>query len=147
MLVRRASLDDSAALAALSTELGYPTTAAQQRVRLAALLPRDDHAVFVAEADGGISGWLHVFLRPLVESDLAAEIGGLVVAERARRHGLGRALMAAAEQWATVHGAGRLAVRCNARREAGNRFYAALGFNTTKTQTVWRKLLPPAAGA
>lgn len=139
MKIRAATLDDSAALAALSTELGYPTAPEVQRKRLALLLNRPEHAVFVAEAEGRIVGWLHVFLRPLVESDLAAEIGGLVVAESFRRHGAGRTLVAQAERWAAAHGAQRLAVRCNAQREAGNRFYAALGFSTTKTQTVWRK--------
>jgi GNAT superfamily N-acetyltransferase len=139
MKIRAAALDDSDALAALSTELGYPTSPDVQRTRLELLLNRLEHAVFVAEMDGRVIGWLHVFLRPLVESDSAAEIGGLVVAEGFRRHGAGRALVAVAERWAAAHGAQRLAVRCNAQREVGNRFYAALGFSTTKTQTVWRK--------
>jgi GNAT superfamily N-acetyltransferase len=109
-------------------ELGYPADLSVIRDRLQRILNTPDDAVFVAEADSAVIGWLHVFLRPLLESDLSAEIGGLVVSRAARRHGVGRRLVAAAETWAQAHGAKLLTVRCRTERVEGNRFYEALSF-------------------
>jgi ribosomal protein S18 acetylase RimI-like enzyme len=141
MHIRPATLTDEKAFVALTAELGYPADRAVLRARLERILATPENAVFVAEADGAVVGWLHIFLRPLLESDLTAEIGGLVVAPASRRLGAGRRLIAAAESWARAQGAGLLTVRCRTERVAGNRFYEALGFRTAKTQNVWRKPL------
>ena len=141
MHVRPATLTDGHAFAALTAELGYPADHAVLHARLERILATPENAVFVAEADGAVVGWLHVFLRPLLESELTAEIGGLVVAPASRRLGAGRHLITAAESWAQAHGARLLAVRCRTERVEGNRFYEALGFRVAKVQNVWRKPL------
>ncbi|HTH47272.1 MAG TPA: GNAT family N-acetyltransferase [Candidatus Limnocylindria bacterium] len=139
MNVRPATRADEAALAALTAELGYPTDPGAFHVRLESILATSGNAIFVAETEIGVVGWLHVFLRPLLESDLSAEIGGLVVASAARRLGVGRGLITAAESWAQAQGARLLTVRCRTERLEGNRFYEALGFRVAKVQNVWRK--------
>ena len=92
--IRLAAPDDAERLAALSTQLGYPATAAEMGGRLADLLSDTHHAVFVAAAtDSQVVAWIHVFKRKTIASDGAAEIGGLIVDESCRGRGIGRAIV------------------------------------------------------
>jgi hypothetical protein len=79
---RMATRDDIERIAALCGQLGYPTTKQQALKRLKGILDQPGHRVLVAEIpEGDIAGWVHVFVRPLVITELHAEIGGLVVEE------------------------------------------------------------------
>src|SRR5437773_1670307 len=93
--IRKAVMADDARLAALATELGYRSTAAQVRRRLRRVLRDPRHAVYVAETLGdGVAGWAHVFEHRVLESDAMAEVGGLIVGQRFRGLGVGKLLMA-----------------------------------------------------
>lgn len=142
MTLREAEPADAAAIAELTLQLGYPIEAEVMRERLAALQLRHDHLVIVAVLDGAIGGWLHVHATEALESGFRAEVVGLVVAERFRRRGVGRRLMAAAETWAVEQGAPVLVVRSNIKRTESHVFYPSLGFTVNKTQTVFHKRLP-----
>ncbi|MBN1451353.1 MAG: hypothetical protein JW963_10095 [Anaerolineales bacterium] len=84
--VRLARLEDAVALAKLAAQLGYPSTAGQVCRRFEILAEKsDENAVFVAEADGKILGWVHAHLYTLLVDDPETEIGGLVVDETVRR--------------------------------------------------------------
>ncbi len=122
-------------VAALSQQLGYPVTPAELEARFERLSGARSHALFVAGEPVG--GWLHVEQRDSLESGESAEIVGLVVDDRRRREGLGRALVARAEVWAKERGLKRLRVRSNVAREESHRFYPALGFRLSKTQRVY----------
>lgn len=140
--LRRATGDDAEAVALLSAELGYPSDAVVMRSRILAVLRSSADALFIAVvASGEIVGWLHAHTAQLIESGFRAEILGLVVARGARRAGVGRALVAEAEQWAASLGAGVVVVRSNVAREESHAFYPALGYENTKTQRVYRKQL------
>lgn len=133
--IRIARIKDAPALAELAGQLGYPTTPEQAAVRLANLLGKSDHVVFVAErAPGEIIGWIHVFKLLLLESPPTAEIGGLVVDLRLRGSGTGKALVQAARRWAMRQGLKTLWVRSNIIREKTHTFYQGEGFNKIKTQ-------------
>lgn len=54
-------------------------------------------ALVAVEADGGVVGWIHVYLCPSVIADLEAEIGGLVVDEAHRSQGIGAQWVQVAE--------------------------------------------------
>ena len=131
---------DAEAVAALSTQLGYPSTAEQTLKRFRAIADAPDARVWVAEAaDGAILGWIHLFGNRLLESDPDAEIGGLVVHEAARGRGVGRALVGAAEAWARECGYTVVSVRSNVIRKDAHEFYKGLGYEPTKSQFKFRK--------
>ena len=90
-----------------------------------------DTALFVADADGCVSGFCaaHFERSPgLARESCRAEITELVVEPTARRRGLGRALAHAAFAWARERGASRVEVRVAARNDAGQAFWRRLGF-------------------
>jgi len=140
--IRRAKSADAAQLAVLTGQLGYPTTTAQIRERLQRIQPVSQNAVFVADAaNHGVVGWLHVSKEPLLESEMRAEVNGLVVAEGQRSLGAGAQLLAAAEEWARRHGCKEMSVRSNVIRERAHRFYERQGYEHYKTQKSFRKPL------
>ena len=145
--IRRAVIADAAELARLSGELDYPLTADEMRQRLSALLPSERHYVAVIPSGGRLLGWMHVEHRVSLESGDRAELVGLVVDSTARRRGVGRQLVDAAEHWALAQGLSTLTVRSNVARELSHPFYESLGYERAKTQHVYRKTLAgPRAG-
>jgi GNAT superfamily N-acetyltransferase len=142
--IRAATPGDAAALAELSGELGYPTTADQMQKRLDAVLADSKQRIFIAEEDT-VVGWLQVSLVWSLESGVAAEIRGLVVAESFRGGGIGGKLVAAAEVWAVKNGCTRIRVRTNVVRKKAHQFYTQLGYRVTKKQEVFDKELTPAS--
>ena len=140
--IRSATVDDSLALADLSTQLGYPTSPIQSANRIGVILDSKEHAILVAcLTEGTVVGWVHVFLAFRVEADQFAEIGGFVVAEEFRRRGIGRSLLAAAEEWVIQNGITKLRVRSRSSREDTHTFYERLGFSKSKKQHVFDKSL------
>jgi len=140
--IRRARASDAPQLAALTGQLGYPATAAQIRKRLQGIKPASQNAVFVADSkNGGVIGWLHVSRDVLLESEIRAEVNGLVVAEGQRSLGAGARLLAAAEDWARKHGCKNISVRSNVIRERAHKFYERNGYEHYKTQKSFRKPL------
>lgn len=79
-----------------------------------------------------------------LESELFAEIRGLVVTHSERRRGVGSQLVGAAEAWSRRHSCPRLRVRSNVVRSETRRFYEKRGFVVTKMQNVFDKPLSSA---
>jgi GNAT superfamily N-acetyltransferase len=86
-------------------------------------------------------GWLQAHASHVLESGFRVEITGLIVSPEARRQGIGRALVNRAEEWACKLGAKAIVVRSNVHRVESHTFYPALGYDVSKTQTVYRKRL------
>ena len=140
--IRTATMDDAAALAELSAQLGYPATADDTVRRMARIRANAENVVFVATLpDGSVIGWLHMYLCCLVESDLYAEIGGLVVDQKHRGSGAGNLLVKHAEEWARGRNCNTVSVRSNVTREGAHAFYRRLGYKIVKTQYAFRKIL------
>ena len=141
---RHAEPADAAALADLTTQLGYPATADELAERLETLDTRDG-ALIVAEAgdtrgESRVIGWIHVRSLVLLTGP-HAEIDGLVVDEAFRGLGIGEALMNRAEQWAAERGQTQVYVRSNVIREGAHRFYARLGYERVKTSYTFCKTI------
>jgi len=140
--IRPAKSRDSARLAILCTELGYPATADEMKARLRHITPHADHAVFVAEtSESEVIGWLHASASYLLESPRRAEVNGLVVGEGRRSKGAGALLMNAAENWARRRKCVSMSVRSNVIRERAHAFYLQNGYEHYKTQKAFRKPL------
>ena len=128
-------------VAALTTELGYPSTGEQIARRFAQIDGQPNQIIFVAEEAGDTVAWLHVAVHPYLENDASAEILGLVVAEDHRDRGIGQALVDAAEAWALAQGCATMRVRSRVTRERAHAFYERDGFRRVKTQHCFEKTI------
>ena len=136
---------DAAEIARLSLELGYQTTVDRTRAALDQMLKSPSYFAAVASAGAGqLLGWAVAECRLTLESGKSVELTGLVVTTSARRRGVGRALVAAAEHWALQNGFSSIRVRSNVARTESHPFYERLGYERTKTQHAYKKLLAPA---
>ncbi|OKH27587.1 GNAT family N-acetyltransferase [Chroogloeocystis siderophila] len=139
--IRQAIAHDANAIANLSHQLGYPTTTSAVRQRLAQMHSAN-HAVYVAEiSDIGVVGWIHAHLCLLFQTNLHAEIGGLVVDERYRSSGIGRQLLLQIEQWASQQGCESVYLRSNVVRTQAHIFYEKMGYSYIKTSLAFHKHL------
>jgi GNAT superfamily N-acetyltransferase len=134
--IRTARPADAAALAVLSSELGYPSTEAQVRKRLH-LVEDPERDVLVADALDGLAGFVDIHVQRLVEADPFGEVGGLVVAESHRGQGLGGALLDAAAAWCRQRDLTEMWIRANLARVGPHAFYEAIGCRVVKDQRVY----------
>ena len=138
--IRAARQADAPRLAELTGVLGYPAASDVFTVRLGRVLAQPDEEVFVAETTAGeIVGWIHAAEHALLEVEPRCEILGLVVDQAHRQLGIGRQLIAAAEDWARRRGLGEMSVRSNVVRPESHPFYERLGYVRVKTQHAYRK--------
>jgi aminoglycoside 6'-N-acetyltransferase I len=132
ILVRHAGMSDADALAALVTELGYPTSADQMQERLRVILPDSNYSTMVALVSGGVAGFIGFMVRPSYEADgLYGQIMALVVASAYRRRGVGGALTAAVESLLARRGAGVVVVNTANHRADAHAFYEGRGYSFT----------------
>jgi GNAT superfamily N-acetyltransferase len=138
--IRPASAGDALRVAALCYQLGYAATPREVQDRLTRIADDEHCAAYVAESsEAGVIGWVHVYKRELIEIEMDAEIGGLIVDEGYRREGVGRLLMERVERWAAERGCRAVSARSNVVREDAHSFYPSVGFRMVKTQTAFRK--------
>lgn len=130
--IRSAVAADAPRLAELLGQLGYPTDAASTAARLARLLAAPSGAVFVACRDNEVCGLATVQSHIALNRDApSVQLTLLVVADGLRGGGVGRALVAAAEDWTRRCGADRLVVTTAAHRAGAHAFYERLGYALT----------------
>ena len=138
--IRRMQSGDAGALAALTTQLGYPVDADRIRSRIGPLLKDSSSAVLVAvDGEDRPIGWLHVALLLSLESDPRVHIMGLVVDDRHRSAGTGQELLAAGESWAREQGVTRMTVYSRQTRERAHRFYEREGYAMAKRSFFFEK--------
>jgi GNAT superfamily N-acetyltransferase len=137
--IRQMAAADSAAVADLCDQLGYPVDPEGIARRFARITSQGHSVVLVAEVGGRVVGWIHVSVMPLLEMDLGAEIEGLVVDRDHRGAGVGAALLQAGEAWARAAGCGAMRVRSRIARERAHAFYERSGYTRVKTQHAFEK--------
>jgi ribosomal protein S18 acetylase RimI-like enzyme len=131
-MIRRASGEDAVALAELMTQLGYPSSEREMRLRWETIGADPHLAAFVAEEDGAVRGMIGLNVSPSFEhNDPTGIILALAVEQETRRRGLGRQLVAAAEEFFRARGVRRVILNTRFEREDAHRFYEALGFTKT----------------
>jgi GNAT superfamily N-acetyltransferase len=130
--IRDADDIDAPALARLLGQLGYPTEEASVLRRLERLRADPADRVFVAELDGEIVGVAGIHVSRSLEYDRdAAKVSAIVVDERHRRSGVGRALLAAVEGEARARGCELVFLTTAERRRDAHEFYRRLGWEET----------------
>jgi len=139
--IRPMIAEDSVAVAALCAQLGYPATPDQIAKRFETIEAQRGGIVLIADEGQRRVGWIHVAISPILETDLYAEIAGLVVDETCRSHGVGAALLQAAETWARDAGCLAMRVRSRVVRERAHAFYERNGYDRIKTQHAFEKRL------
>ncbi len=108
-------------------------------------LERMDTVVFVVPREqGGLCGFAEVGSRSIAEgcdTTPVAYLEGWYVEEDVRRNGLGRALIAAAEQWARDHGYRELASDAEIANVSSQTAHTALGFSEVSRAVSYVKAL------
>lgn len=133
--VRTAEASDAERVVALLHELGYRVAVEHVAQRLAAFRGSQSDHVLLATADEQIAGLISVSITPLLVEGAAARITALVVDERHRRKGVGRALITEAEGIAKAAKCGVIQVSSGNRTErtAAHKFYSRLGYTDAAT--------------
>jgi GNAT superfamily N-acetyltransferase len=130
-LIRDARPRDSAAVARLLDQLGYPAEPAAIVSRLERLAIVGDRVV-VAEVGEEVVGLAHLQVTPTIEYDRpAAKIGALIVDDAHRGEGIGRALVEALEAEARARGCELLFLTTSAQRKDAHEFYRRVGLEET----------------
>jgi len=129
LTIRVAEMNDAAALAQLMRELGYETTMPEMQTRMARIAADERYRTFVALGDGKVCGMIGTFSSLSYEhNDLGGRILALVTLRTMRRHGIGSALIASAEQDFAQRGIRRIALTTRLSREDAHKFYESLGY-------------------
>jgi len=129
--LRAARPDDAAALCGLLDELGFPSPADVIAQRLAMLNQRGE-SVLVASSGPELLGFVSVHVTPVLHRPApVGRLTALVVAGRARRQGIGRALVAAAERHLASAGCGLVELTSNVKLVEAHAFYERLGYTIT----------------
>jgi GNAT superfamily N-acetyltransferase len=137
--IRRLSVDDAEAAAALSGQLGYSCSAEDLRERIEELSRTADRVAFAAVTAGQIIGWIDAAMERHLQYAASAVIGGLVVREDMRGLGVGKRLCLEVEEWARSKSVPVVRVRSQIKREAAHRFYLRDGYSKVKTSFVFEK--------
>jgi GNAT superfamily N-acetyltransferase len=127
------------AVSRLLAELGYNIAEAELARRLQAFAGQPAHRLLLSEDAGEIVGFMHAYARPALHKPPEVVVQAIVVAAAARGRGIGKALLAEAEQWARHLGFGSVSLYSHVRRDDAFRIYLALGYGHIGTSHALRK--------
>jgi len=139
--IRKATEADIPALVSLSHQLGYPVSAEECLQNLLLLMENPHEAVLVAATGENVVGWMGIVGTQHLCAGPSCQVSGLVIDEKMRGRGIGKLMLAAAEQWAQENGFNRMKVYCNTRRKEAHAFYSASGFTEQKEQKVFTRAI------
>ena len=129
--------NDIPALTGLTAELGYPDSEEKIRKRFEIVSASPDHKIFVAERSGKVIGLMSFHaLDILYGAGKLGRITALVVTESERGGGVGRSLVAKAEELARQTDCKRIELTTSNRRTEAHRFYERLGFEANSKRFI-----------
>jgi ribosomal protein S18 acetylase RimI-like enzyme len=129
LAIRRAELSDAGSLASLMCELGYETRTAEMQMRLEPVLKDSRYRTFVGVSDGKICGMIGTVCdHSHVHNNLSGRIIALVVSKSERERGIGRQLVAVAENDFAERNITRITLTTRFEREGAHKFYEKLGY-------------------
>ncbi|HEY4977180.1 MAG TPA: GNAT family N-acetyltransferase [Gaiellaceae bacterium] len=128
--IREVGPSDAAFIGELLNQLGYPVSEDELHDRLRRL-GADGQQLIVAELDGELAGIALTQIYPvLISAAPTCRLAVIVVAEQARRQGVGRELLLAAEDEARRAGCDRIVLESGTWRDEAHDFYSTLGFES-----------------
>ena len=133
--------EDAPAVAELSGQLGYESSAPEIAERIRALLANPEQVAFAACLKYELVGWIEAAVVRHLQSPAHTLIGGLVVRENLRGLGVGRRLCEEVERWTRQRDIAVVRVTSRSTREAAHRFYLRDGYRQTKTSAVFEKVV------
>jgi ribosomal protein S18 acetylase RimI-like enzyme len=143
MRVEKMSANDLQAVAKLAAQLGYPNSVEEVEKRFSEIHKQEDYALFVAKSDANeVLGWVQINAESTsLLVGPRADVAALVVDEKCRSQGIGRALTQIAEKWAQSKHLTLIRVRSNISRQEAHRFYQREGYDLSKTAYMFTKTL------
>jgi len=139
--LRHMVADDLPQTQVLLSQLGYIVDAQELSHRYDAVIRSGDHALIVAEGNGPIVAFCHVYARPALDKLPEAVVQALVVDHVHRGQGIGKRMMAAAESWSVDRGITSVALASHVSRAAAHAFYESLGYRCDATSHLFRRSL------
>ena len=143
--IRRAQIDDRSEYARMRAALWPEEDPAELAADLDEMLADPTQVAFVAEREGrGLRGFAEASVRRFANSNdesPCAFLEGWWVDEDARRSGVGRALVAAVEDWARAQGFTELGSDALLDNTLSHQAHHALGFEERERVIYFRKWL------
>ena len=134
MIIREAKITDAGAICRISSnDLGYKCEEQFVKERLEKL-DKTREAIFVAELDGAVAGYVHAEVYSLLYWEPMVNILGLAVSSDCRRKGAGKALMKQVEEWTRERKIKEIRLNSGGTRKEAHEFYRAMGFDNEKMQ-------------
>lgn len=145
MMIRRATTDDLGDWSALRAQLWPAEHPAEHAVYAAQWLAEANTDAFLAfDSEERMVGFLEVDLRPYAEGCVTSPVAyveGWYVIPGQRRHGVGGALMRAAEDWARARGCAEMASGTELENGGSQDAHQRLGFARVQTLVIFRRSL------
>ena len=139
--IRLVNGDDASQVCAICCDdLGYQCDRALVKERISQL-EDEREAVFVAVIDENVVGYIHVEKYNTLYFETMANILGLAVSKRYRKHGVGKALVNQAEKWAVENEISLMRLNSGSSRSGAHKFYRRLGYGSEKDQIRFVKRL------
>lgn len=140
-MIRQMHLEDVPEIQKLIEQFGVPCTENEVHDRFTEVSRLSTHALFVATTDTGKPvGLVQVNAeQATLLFGLRSEITLLVVDANYRSNGIGKALVAKAEEWAKSKGLPLMRIRSNIHREDAHRFYKREGYELQKSWHLFTK--------
>lgn len=140
IIIRECALKDCESIYLLNkNDLGYDFPIEETTKRLEMILKSESDKIFVAEYDGKVIGYIHACDYDVIYAPSMKNILGLAVNSDYRKLGVGKALLAAAENWARETGCEGIRLCSGAQRKGAHEFYKKCGYICSKEQLNFKK--------
>lgn len=122
-------------------QLGYDISPSELAARIDRVLGDRTHYAALADDGGKVLGLVHAYERPALEKPHDAIVQSLVIDFSARKLGIGKLLMTAAEAWARARGLTHIALHTRIDRADARAFYEQIGYRRAATAHLMSKSL------
>ncbi len=139
--IRQCEVTDAPAIQVLNAmEMRYDYPLDKTREKLQQLLQSGADKIFVAVVEGAVVGYVHANDHDVIYAPPMKNIMGIAVLSDYKKKGIGRALLAAVENWAQKKEAAGVRLVSGAKRTAAHDFYRHCGYGNERQQLNFKKM-------